>query len=132
MRQTRPGTLITTMPTQLERNGNFSQSFNADGSPITIYNPFTTVTTGGVSTRAPFMNDTIPTTLISPIATNVLNLLPLPNQPGSGPSHVNSYAVSQFTKSVFNRYDGRVDWVASDRVSVFGRFTKAPQDTTPI
>ncbi len=75
MRQTRPGTLITTLPTQLERSGNFSQSFNADGSPIQIYNPFTTVTAGGVSTRALFANDTIPATMISPVAAAVLNLL---------------------------------------------------------
>ncbi len=132
LRQTVPGTLITTMPTQLERNGDFSQSFNSNGTPITIFNPFTTGTTGGGSTRAPFPNNQIPATLISQVASNVLNLLPLPNQPGSGPAHVNNFAVSTFTKSVFNRYDGRVDWVASDKDSVFGRFTKGPQDTAPI
>lgn len=132
MRQTRPSTTITTLPTVLERSGNFSQSYNSDGTPITIYNPFSTVTSGGVLTRAPFANDQIPATLISPIATAVLNLLPLPNEPGTGPAHVNNFAASQFTKSVFNRYDGRVDWVVSDKDSLFGRFTKAPQDTSPI
>ncbi len=132
MRQTRPGTLITTMPTQLERSGDFSQSFNADGSPTLIYNPFTTVTNGTTSTRAPFPLNRIPTSMISPVASSVFSLLPLPNQPGTGPSHVNNFAVSQFTQSIFNRYDGRVDWVASDKDSLFGRFTKAPQDATPI
>jgi Carboxypeptidase regulatory-like domain/TonB-dependent Receptor Plug Domain len=132
LRQTVPGTLITTMPTQLERNGDFSQSFNTNGTLATIFNPFTTVTNGGVSTRAPFTNNQIPSSLISSVASNVLNLLPLPNQAGSGPSHVNNFAISTFTKSVFNRYDGRVDWIASDKVSLFGRFTKAPQDTAPV
>lgn len=132
MRQTRPSTLITTVPTQLERNGDFSQSFNADGTPVVIYNPFTTQTGANGSTRAPFPGDKIPTTLFSPVATTVLNLLPLPNEPGTGPAHANNFAASEFTRSVFNRYDGRVDWVASDSDSFFARFTKAPQDTTPI
>jgi hypothetical protein len=133
LRQTRPGTLITTLPTALERSGNFSQSFNSNGSAVQIYNPFSTTynSASGTYSRTPFAGDVIPANLLSQVALKVLGTLPLPNVPGTGAANANNYAVQQFTRSVFNRYDGRVDWVASDNVSVFGSFTKAPQATTP-
>ena len=132
LRQKTPSTVITTLPTQLERSGDFSQSFNPDGSPIAIFNPYSTTPSGSGYVRTMFPGDKIPTSMISPVAAAVFNLLPTPNQPGTGAAHVNNFAASQFTQSVFNRYDGRVDWVASDKNSLFGRFTKAPQDTSPI
>ena len=51
-------------PTAAERMGNFA------GLP-TIYNP---------TTNAPFPDNQIPLTSISPIALGLLNYLPLPNQ----------------------------------------------------
>ena len=134
MRQTIPQTLITTLPTTLERTGDFTQSFNSNGSPILIFDPTTTKlnSSGTGYIRDAFPGDKIPAIKISSVANNVFNLLPTPNEPGTGPAHVNNFAASQFTKSIFNRYDGRVDWVVSDKDSLFGRFTKAPQDTTPI
>ena len=133
LRQTRPTTLITTVPTQLERNGNYSQTFNSNGSAVQIYNPFSTLYNAATNTysRTPFANNQIPASLLSPVALKVLSLLPLPNVPGTGAANANNYAVQQFSRSEFNRYDGRIDWVASDKVSVFGSFTKAPQSTSP-
>lgn len=40
LRQQTPTTLVTTVPTALQRQGDFSQTFNQDGSLATIYNPF--------------------------------------------------------------------------------------------
>ena len=39
-RNTSPGTTTTSVPTDLQKKGDFSQTFNADGSLNTIFNPF--------------------------------------------------------------------------------------------
>jgi hypothetical protein len=59
-----------TMPTALERQGNFSQSFNTNGTPIIIRNP---------TTGQPFTGNIIPTSQQSPIGVAMLNQFPLPN-----------------------------------------------------
>src|SRR6266851_719426 len=41
LRQQTPTTLITTVPTAEQRNGDFSRTFNPNGSLAQIYNPFT-------------------------------------------------------------------------------------------
>jgi hypothetical protein len=56
-------------PTDLERRGDFSQSFDRNGNPITIHNPFD-------PTRAPFPGNVIPQNLIDPVAQNIVNLMP--------------------------------------------------------
>src|SRR5262249_30031398 len=57
-------TVQNTVPTQAMRNGNFS----AEG--VTVIDP---------ATGAPFPNDTIPSSLINPVAQKILQLYPLPN-----------------------------------------------------
>src|SRR5689334_22000181 len=43
LRQQTPTTSgLLTVPTMSQRQGDFSHTFNPDGSPTTIYNPFTT------------------------------------------------------------------------------------------
>ncbi len=59
------------MPDEAERNGDFSQKVNAQGQPITIYNP---------ATGQPYPGNRIP---ISPQAQALLKLYPLPNFAGN-------------------------------------------------
>ncbi len=60
---------LSTVPTSLERLGDFSQS-HVNG-PVVVYDP---------STRAPFPNNRIPDNRISPIAKGLLSYVPAPNQ----------------------------------------------------
>jgi trimeric autotransporter adhesin len=55
------------VPTLLQRQGNFSQTFNALGQPVVVYNP---------ATNTPFAADTVP---VSSQAQALLNLYPMPN-----------------------------------------------------
>ena len=72
MRRSRNGTTqIGTMPTALERSGDFSQAY-AQG-PVTIYDPLS---------GAPFPNNLIPANRINPAALGLVNYYPLPNAPG--------------------------------------------------
>ena len=65
----------TVVPTALERAGDFSQSVNAAGAPVTIIDP---------ATGLPFAGNRIPQNRISPQAAALLGYYPLPNTEGVG------------------------------------------------
>jgi trimeric autotransporter adhesin len=67
-----PYTAVETVPTALERQGNFSQSIQSNGS-VAIFDPLT---------HQPFAGNLIPANRISPTAQGLLNYFPMQNQPG--------------------------------------------------
>ncbi|MCX6616342.1 MAG: TonB-dependent receptor [Acidobacteria bacterium] len=76
---------IRSVPTELERKGDFSQSFTTQlvsgqrlKYPIQIYDPLTVDSRGF---RTQFANNVIPTLRLNPIAQNILKYVPLPNTP---------------------------------------------------
>jgi hypothetical protein len=64
--------VFVTVPTALERQGNFSQSVNSSGAKPTILDPLT---------GQAFTGNIVPTNRINQSAQNLLNYLPLPNSP---------------------------------------------------
>ena len=66
-----------TVPTALERQGNFQDAVNAGGVVQTVYNP--TTRSAANPQGVPFQNNIIPQSLWSPYGPQVLNWLPLPN-----------------------------------------------------
>ncbi len=74
-----PELFTETVPTAAERSGDFSQATqllgtSAAGVPVSIYNP---------ATRQPFPGNSIPSSMLNPIALGLLRFYPLPNQPGA-------------------------------------------------
>lgn len=70
---------VLTLPTALERMGDFSQSRNAAGQLIVIYDPLTTRSNGaGGFIRDPFPGNIIPADRLNPIARAMLANMPLP------------------------------------------------------
>jgi hypothetical protein len=123
------GGQLATLPTALERQGDFSQSFNQSGQRVTIYNPLSTTSTGSGYSRVPFANNVIPTQLINPIALKMMQYVPLPNQQGTGPASVNNYVWSQNAYLDSDQWSVRVDQRFSDRHSLFARFTRNTGDS---
>ena len=69
-----------TVPTLLQRQGDFSETKNAAGQVMTIYNPFDTfVNAQGNLERRPFAGNRIPSSMLDPIALKALSYFPLPN-----------------------------------------------------
>ncbi|MGH9657060.1 MAG: TonB-dependent receptor domain-containing protein, partial [Bryobacteraceae bacterium] len=130
MRQGSPGTNISTVPTQLQRQGDFSQTFNANGSLSTIYDPFTTTPnpSGAGFVRQPFAGNRIPSALFDPVAVKVINLYPQSNTTGDQPTNARNFVAAGKTVTINDRMDARIDWAKSDHWSLFGRFTKAWQE----
>jgi hypothetical protein len=86
---------FTTLPTALERGGDFSQSWttaNTGGQlikyPIVIYDPLTVSTSTG--NRTPYPNMLIPKSRLDPIAQAMLSYLPMPNQASDGTGNTNN------------------------------------------
>ena len=103
--------LLTTVPTALERSGDFSQTRGANGQPITIYDPATTApnTTGSGFTRAPFSANRIPRERMDPVALNVLRYFPEPNQPGDPTTGRNNFYASGSAQVNTDNFDIRID-----------------------
>jgi hypothetical protein len=96
---------LLTVPTALQRDGDFSQTVNPAGQILPIYDPNQTVPnpaydpTQAVSTtnlqylRSQFPGNVIPTNRLSPVALQALTLYPAPNT-DIGPFFQNNYFVN--------------------------------------
>ncbi len=79
----RPISIVRTVPTELERRGDFSQSV-LNGRVRSIYNPFaSTLDAAGRVVRPTFANNVIPQGMLDPVALKMLQQIPLPNLPGN-------------------------------------------------
>jgi hypothetical protein len=80
-RQNQTSSTRISVPTALERAGDFSQSRYTNGSLQTIYDPLTTaIAASGVYTRQPFPGNVIPADLLNPIGSKLASYFPAPNQ----------------------------------------------------
>ncbi len=119
-----------TIPTAAMRSGNFQSILGPalSGGPAqgTIYDPASTTIVGGVYSRTPFPNNTIPTTRFDPAAAKILALYPATNQPiATGGFPVNDYFVSTPGTQNTDQGDLRVDHRLTDKDSLFGTLSWA-------
>lgn len=121
-----PRANVNTVPTALERTGDFSQSRVRSGAnilPVNIYDPATTRLQGATFVRDPYPGNRIPSAAISPIARGITSLYPLPNAPGDAVTGAANHLLS-FKDPVFdNGYVWKIDHRFSDRHSVFFRYS---------
>ncbi len=73
-RQTEAATASETVPTALEKVGNFSKSFTSKGALQQMYYP------NADGTRSPFPNNIIPTSQLSPVGLALASYYPNPSQ----------------------------------------------------
>jgi len=81
-----------TVPTELERQGDFSQTKNG-GQAVVIYDPLTTRTVNGQLVRDPFAGNIIPVNRQDPVGRALLQFFPKANRPGDA-SGRNNYAAT--------------------------------------
>jgi hypothetical protein len=113
----RPLSIVRTVPTELERRGDFSQS-SLNGVVRTIYNPFSsTLDANRRVVREPFAGNVIPSSLFDPVALKMLADMPLPNLPGNVDNL--QYAVAE--KVEYWNLSQRVDVNFSDTFKMFAR-----------
>ncbi|MFN3322977.1 MAG: carboxypeptidase regulatory-like domain-containing protein [Bryobacteraceae bacterium] len=113
-----------TLPTALERAGDFSQSLNRDGNLRAIFDPYTTQVNGNVVTRQPFAGNRIPASRIDPTSQRFINDLWTPNNPGVGPVGANNFQAGFANRFRYWNFSNRTDANISDKWKVFGRYNQ--------
>lgn len=118
-------TKTATFPTQLERNGDFSDTRAASGLLMPIYNPFDTSKSadGKTTLRAPFAGNVIPVSLQSPAARKAVAFYPLPNQPGTLYTRQNNFVKQGTNLGWGNQISGKIDHNIDDKQRISSRYT---------
>jgi hypothetical protein len=127
-RQTIGRTVISTVPTLLQRQGVFTEAIA--GRVPAIYDPATTTGTGdGVATRNQFPGNTIPVERMDPVARALLERYPLPTSASTANNYrrVDDEAVDQ------NQFSVRIDHrISTNGDHVFGRLTRFQEEFIPV
>jgi len=112
--QSIPGSLIEdTVPTALERAGNFSQSLTVGGALIPINMP---------GTKTQFPGNIVPPSQISAYGQDLLNVFPQPNFNNRAVSGGNYNFLFQETPiNNSNNYTYRMDFNLTDKLRMYGR-----------
>ncbi|MGH9469560.1 MAG: TonB-dependent receptor domain-containing protein [Terriglobia bacterium] len=110
----------STVPTAAERSGDFSALLKL-GSQYQIYNPFTTVPAGnGRYQRSPIKGNVIPSALLNQVGMKLVDLYPLPNQPGTSDGEHN-YFYPDVRRTPDDSFMGRLDHSFSENNRFFVR-----------
>ena len=131
LRQVIPDPFVTSVPTEAQRRGDFSQTYYAAANGVNqlqvIYDPATTRLVNGSYVRDPFPNNAIPPERINPVAAKVLGLVPLGNTAGNPITGLNNLATAgnsrKFT-DFFPSYTGRVDYNIDESTRMFVRYSR--------
>lgn len=130
------GSQQAVVPTQAERNGDFSRWIDANNQGNPIFNPLCTAGSPGcingiqdsLSDRPQFAYNgqlnVMDPSLISPVATALLKYVPLPlPQLANAPPGQPNYAASEDEIYHGDALDVRADYFASDKLRLFDRYT---------
>lgn len=99
--------------------GDFSE-FLALGSAYQLYDPRSTTLTGGRYVRTPLPNNVLPASQLDKVGTNMMDLLPLPNQPGTRDFRNNFYRSGKALEDYWV-WLTRIDHAVSEKHRVFFR-----------
>ncbi|WP_031497830.1 carboxypeptidase regulatory-like domain-containing protein [Bryobacter aggregatus] len=131
-KQQNPISYFRTLPTDLERQGDFSQSRNIDGGIRTIYDPFSTqfnAATGAV-VRTPFAGNRIPTSRFDPTSQQFLGMLWKPNATPDNITNLNNFKTILSNRTDYWNFSDRVDYVINEKWRVSGRYSRLHTITT--
>jgi hypothetical protein len=109
-----------TVPTALERTGDFSQSHDGGGAPLIIKDP----ANGG----AQFSGNVIPKSRLNPDGVKILNFYPMPNALGKDPGFNYQSQVSNTYPRRENIYRG--DYNISDKWKAYVRYISNKDETS--
>ncbi|MGH9658065.1 MAG: carboxypeptidase-like regulatory domain-containing protein, partial [Bryobacteraceae bacterium] len=133
-----PRSRVMTLPTELEKQGDFSQSMNISGGLRGIYDPFSTrldAATGRV-TRDVFPGNVIPKPRIDPTSAKFIQQVWAPNRAGDDITRINNFRADFFRQNIYHNVSTRTDYIISNKWKMFGRFSRfrtnlTDQDYTP-
>jgi hypothetical protein len=119
-----PGTFLTTVPTALEKQGDFSQSLNSKGQLRVIYDPLSTVVdASGKVTRTPFAGNKVPANRMNPLSQQIMNTIWAPNRAPDNLMGTNNFTTATMTAWDYWNLSDRVDWYVNNKLRINGRYS---------
>lgn len=115
-----------TVPSDLERQGDFSQTLNSAGQMIRVYDPFTTrpdPARPGFFLRDVFPANQIPASRINPVALALQKYYPNANSPGRPYTRQQNLILQKAYPEPQNRYEGKIDHQFDSNRRFMGRYT---------
>ena len=110
----------TSVPTLAMRSGDFS------GAGVNIFDPLTTTTVNGVTTRTQFAGNRIPSDRFDPVTAKLINAYPAPQTNAL----LNNYLANLNLTQKWNQGDARIDHQFTPNDNFFARFSLQNTDTT--
>ncbi len=118
-RNRNPYDILTTVPTPLERTGDFSQTLYRQGAltghSILIVDPLT---------QKPFASSVIPASRIDSASAGLLSYIPLPNLPGS----IQNYTMQRGLVNTTDAFSVRINTRISSKHNIFGNYSYSSGD----
>ena len=127
LRERAQSNLTSTVPTDLQRAGDFSQTRNG-AALVAIYDPGTTTRSGAAFVRQAFAGNLIPASRIDPVARNAAKYYPLPNRPGDASTGINNLSLGGTNPTNNNQFDIKGDENINDRNRFFLRVSHRNYD----
>ena len=128
-----PATTIASVPTEAERNGDFS-ALLALGSSYQLYNPYTATQSGSNVVRSPIPGNVFSNAGLSvdPIAKAYFKYIPLPNYNGATtkPDGSNNFFVNDPTTNNYKSNSGRIDYNITDSNKLYGELHRSTSLTS--
>ena len=118
-----------TVPTALERQGDFSQSYKNATSKYTVNDPMNVV--GGKA--QPFPNNIVPASRIDPLSSKLLSIFPLPNATNTAITrYAYNYQIADTENVPVHQEIMKVDYNATDKMKFWFRASGFKSDSTGL
>jgi hypothetical protein len=124
----RDGTIRTlTVPTALQRAGDFSKTMNARGMAV-IYDPNTGYQEGTATRRLAFPGNVIPASRFDKVSANLIQFYPMENRPPDDQTGANNYRANDVGALTRDNLLFKVDHNIGSKNKVYGRFMSNTDD----
>ncbi|MFN7919373.1 MAG: carboxypeptidase-like regulatory domain-containing protein [Bryobacteraceae bacterium] len=125
LKESSPATTLATVPSDLERTGNFSNTRDPNSVVSPIFDPFSTRADG---TRDAFPGNILPRSRWDAVGAKTLEFYPKANAtPTNAITQANNFFGAGASVTDNKRMDIRIDWARSEKHTMYGRVSKAWQ-----
>ena len=111
-----------TVPDALQKSGDFSRTFAANGSVVPVYDPNTTRVEAGRTIRDQFPGNVVPGSRIDPVAANIVKYYPSPNRPADNVTGANNFRANYISRLTRDNYTAKVDHNLNSRDKLQARY----------
>ena len=111
-----------TVPSALQRTGDFSATFNAAGAVIPIYDPATTRVETGRTVRTQYPGNRIPASQLDQVGLKLMEFFPTANRLADNLSGANNYRANGGNSLTRDNYTAKVDYHLNSSNHLLGRY----------